>query len=222
MNEFDRRALLAALASLTALPAIAQESEASDTEETMPAETETAPAEVGPGYVTGDLVLGAEDAPVTVIEYASLTCPHCARFHAVTWPEVKKAYVDTGKIRFIMREVYFDQYGLWAAMTARCGDGSKYHWMIDKFLVEQQAWTRAEDLAGAIRQIGRRAGLSTETLNACLTDREYAKALLETYKVNQQADQIESTPTFIINGEQHSGNMSFEAFSALIDPHLQG
>ena len=199
----DRRQFAAGLAALpaaTALPALAE----------------------GSTHVTGDLALGDENAPVTIYEYASLTCPHCARFHVVTWPEVKKQYVDTGKVRFIMREVYFDQYGLWASMTARCGDGSKYHWMIDKFLEEQQAWTRSDDLAGAIRNVGLRAGLSSETLNACLTDREYAKTLLEEYKTNQAADGVESTPTFIINGEKHTGHMSFEDFSALIEPHLDG
>lgn len=199
----DRRQILTGLAALPllgALPAWAEESK----------------------HVTGDMALGDENAPVTIYEYASLTCPHCARFHNVTFPEVKAQYIDTGKVRFIMREVYFDQYGLWATMTARCGDGAKYHWMIDKFLAEQQVWTRADDIAGAIRTIGRRAGLSTETLNACLTDREYAKTLLEAYKTNQAADGIESTPTFIINGEKHTGAMSFEEFSALIDPLLPG
>ena len=203
MTRFDRRHILtgAAALALAPLPAIAADE---------------------PVFLTGDVVLGAEDAPVTIYEYLSLTCPHCARFHAVTWPEVKKAYVDTGKVKFIMREVYFDQYGLWAAMTARCGDEEKYHWMIDKFLVEQQAWTRSSDLAGAIRKIGRRSGLSSDRLNACLTDRDYAKTLLDNYKSQQALHAVESTPTFIINGEKHAGNMDFEKFSALIEPHLAG
>lgn len=170
--------------------------------------------------VTGDVVIGAEDAPVTVIEYASFTCPHCARFHIDTWPEVKANYVDTGKVRFILREVYFDQYGLWASMTARCGGEAGFYPMVDIFLKQQSQWTKAENIGGAILQIGRRAGLSEAQLQACLSDQDYAKTLVEAYKTNATADEIQSTPTFMINGEQHSGAMGYEDFAELIDAAL--
>ena len=170
--------------------------------------------------VLGDVVLGDADAPVTIIEYASLTCPHCSSFHINTWPQVKEAYVDTGKVKFILREVYFDKEGLWASMTARCGGEKGYYPMMDTFLKQQREWTRADNIGEAIQQIGRRAGLSNDQLSACLADREYAKTLLEAYQTNAAADEIRSTPSFIIDGEVHSGSMSFEEFSELVDAAL--
>ena len=171
---------------------------------------------------TGDIVLGNADAKVTVIEYASFTCPHCAAFHADTWPQVKEAYVDTGKIRFILREVYFDKYGLWASMTARCGGEAGFYPMADQFLKKQKSWTGVapEQIPAEIKKIGRLNGISDAQFNACLSDEAYAKTLIESYKTNAAADDVSSTPTFLINGEKASGAMDFEAFSALIDKHL--
>ena len=172
------------------------------------------------GYALSDIPLGNADAPLTVIEYFSFTCPHCAAFAEHTWPKVKEQYVDTGKVRWIMRDVYFDQYGLWASMVARCGGGQGYYEMVDTFLTTQSTWTRAPDIGNAIQQIGRRAGLSSDQLKQCLSDRDYAKALLETYQNNMKADDIKATPTFVINGVNHSGDMTFDAFSKLLDEAL--
>jgi protein-disulfide isomerase len=171
-------------------------------------------------YALGDIALGDPNAPLTVYEYASFTCPHCASFHANTFPEFKKQYIDTGKVRFILREVYFDQYGLWASMVARCGGEDGFYPMVDAFLTTQSTWTRAPDIGHAIQQVGRRAGLPADRLEACLSDRDFAKSLLESYQKNRDADDVKSTPTFIINGEAHAGTMSFEDFSALIDKSL--
>ncbi len=171
-------------------------------------------------YALGDIALGDPNAPLTVYEYASFTCPHCAAFQENTFPEFKKQYIDTGKVRYILREVYFDQYGLWASMVARCGGEQGFYPMVDAFLSTQSTWTRAPDIGNAIQQVGRRAGLPAERLQQCLSDREFAKTLLETYQKNRDADDVQSTPTFVINGETHSGDMNFEAFSALIDKSL--
>ena len=95
--------------------------------------------------VMGDVVMGNEDATVTVIEYASFTCPHCASFHRDTWPQFKEAYIDTGKVRFIMREVYFDRFGLWASMTARCGGADAFYPLADVFLKKQHEWARVAE-----------------------------------------------------------------------------
>jgi len=168
----------------------------------------------------GDVPIGPEDAPVTVIEYASLTCPHCADFHRDTWPQVKADYVETGKVRFVMREVYFDRFGLWASMVARCAGPEGYHAMIDAFLKRQDDWTRADDIVEAIRKVGRLHGLSTAQIDACMTDRPFAEALVADYQKNADADGIQSTPSFLINGELHRGNMGFDEFSALIEAHL--
>jgi protein-disulfide isomerase len=170
--------------------------------------------------ITGDVVLGNPDAPLTIIEYASFTCPHCASFHINTWPKFEEEYVDTGKVKFIMREVYFDKYGLWASMTARCGGEKGFYPMVDTFLKQQSTWTKADDISQAIQQVGRRAGLSQDQLNACLGDRDFAKTLLEAYQKNAAEDEVRSTPTFIIGGELHSGSMSFEDFSAIVDAAL--
>ncbi|MEM0922847.1 MAG: DsbA family protein [Pseudomonadota bacterium] len=171
---------------------------------------------------TGDVVLGDENAPVTVIEYASLTCPHCARFHIRTWPEFKTNYVETGKVRFIMREVYFDRLGLYASMVARCGGAGAFYPLVDQYLKQQDRWTRAPEnqLIGEIRKIGRINGLSREAMDACLSDQEYAKTLVENYQRTATEDAVQSTPTFVINGDKVSGDMSYAEFSALVDKHL--
>ncbi len=194
----------------------AEDTKAEDTKAEEKAET------VKPKYALGDIVLGNEEATVTVIEYASLTCPHCASFHINTWPQMKKEYIDSGKVRFIMREVYFDKYGLWASMAARCGGEAGFYPMTDVFLKNQRAWTggNEDQRVAAIHQIGRRAGLSSERLAACLGDRDYAKALLEEYKKNAAADDVRSTPTFLINGRKVTGNMPFEEIARLIDAEM--
>jgi protein-disulfide isomerase len=185
-----------------------------------PASSSDAAEPAAEKYALGDIALGDPDAPLTVYEYASFTCPHCASFHADTFPEFKKQYIDTGKVRFVLREVYFDQYGLWASMVARCGGENGFYPMVDAFLTTQSTWTRAPDIGHAIQQVGRRAGLPADRLEACLSDRDFAKSLLESYQKNRDADDVKSTPTFIITGEAHAGTMSFEDFSALIDKSL--
>ncbi len=170
----------------------------------------------------GDIAIGSDDASVTVIEYASFTCPHCANFHINTWPQFKEAYVDSGKVRFILREVYFDRFGLWASMTARCGGSDAFYPIADQFLKKQSEWARvAEDqIGGEIQKIGRLNGLSGEQLSACLSDQDYAKALITAYQDNAEADEVTSTPTFLINGEKHTGDLSFEELAAIVDAAL--
>jgi len=172
--------------------------------------------------VLGDIVMGEAAAPVTIIEYASFTCPHCAAFAVETFPQVKQAYIDTGKARYILREVYFDKYGLWASMTARCGGEAAFYPMADQFLKKQKVWTGVspDQIPAEIKKIGRLNGLSDAQFNACLSDSDYARTLVDTYKANATADGVTATPTFLINGEKASGEMSFEAFSALIEKHL--
>jgi len=180
------------------------------------------PAVAGAEPVIGDIVLGEDGAPVTVIEYASFTCPHCAAFHVGTWPQFKAAYVDTGKVKFILREVYFDKYGLWASMAARCGGAAAFYPMAEQFLKKQKVWTKVPEpqIPSEIKKIARLNGLSDAQFDQCLSDGDYAKALIEAYQTNATADDVRSTPTFLINGEKASGEMPFEAFSALVDKHL--
>ncbi len=206
-NQFDRRQLLAMIAA----PAIAGVAAVT----LLPA---TAMAEP----VMGDVVLGDAAAPVTVIEYASVTCPHCAAFHVDTWPQFKAEYVDTGKVRFILREVYFDREGLWASMAARCGGAGAFYPMADQLMKKQLVWAKAArgNNRDEIRKIGRLNGLSTAQLDACFSDQEYTRALVEAYQSNAAADGVNSTPTFIINGAKHEGNMPFDQLAALVDAAL--
>jgi protein-disulfide isomerase len=170
-----------------------------------------------------DMMIGNPDAKVTVVEYASYTCPHCASFHAGTFKELKRDYIDTGKINFVFREVYFDRYGLWASMIARCAGPDKFFGMTDLMFTSQSSWTRAGEPAAIIdelRKIGRLAGMDGDTLEACLNDDEKAKTLVAWYQEKAGADEIESTPSFVINGKKYS-NMSFAEMSGIIDAAIE-
>ncbi len=165
-----------------------------------------------------DPVLGKKDAPVTIMEYASFTCPHCAHFHTDVFDVLKKEYVDTGKVKFIMRDVYFDRFGLWAAMLARC-DSSKFFGISDLVYTKQREWTKGDSPAQIVdnlRKIGKIAGLSEEQMNTCLTDTNKARALVTAYQTNADKDGINATPSFIINGK-HYPNMSLADFKKTID-----
>ena len=169
-----------------------------------------------------DMMIGNPDAKVTVIEYASYTCPHCASFHAGTFKDLKKNYIDTDKINFVFREVYFDRYGLWASMIARCAGPEKFFGLTDLMFQSQSSWTRAGEPAAIIdelRKLGRLAGIDGETLEVCLNDNDKAKTLIAWYQEKAGADNIDSTPSFIINGKKHT-NMSFAEMSEIIDADL--
>jgi len=169
-----------------------------------------------------EMVQGAEDAPVTIVEYASYTCPHCANFHEGPYKQLKKDYIDTGKVKFIYREVYFDRYGLWASMIARCGGPEKFFGITDLIFAGQSEWSRAGDASSIVdelRKIGRLAGIEGETLEACMQDATKAKTLVAWYQENVKADGIESTPSFVVNGKSVS-NQSYADFSAIIDAEL--
>lgn len=168
-----------------------------------------------------DMFLGDENAPITVIEYASFTCPHCATFHENVFKDLKKDYIDTGKVKFVFREVYFDRYGLWAGMVARCGGGERYFGIVDLVFEKQREWSQGEpaQIAGNLRKFGLQAGLDGETLDACMTDGENATALNAFYQKNAEADGISSTPSFMIDGKLHS-NMSYDEMRVILDAAL--
>ena len=203
MNRRELMILAAAL-SASGLPAWAEShEEAAEGAEEMAAES--------PAVEIPEIVLGDEDAPVTVVEYASFTCPHCRRFHEDVLPTIKAEFVDTGKVRFVYREVFFDRYGLWAAMVARCGGGERYMAMADEIYARQSEWTQGEpaEVADNLRRLGLSAGLTQEELEACLSDGAMAEALVANYEANAEADGIRATPTFVIDGETVS-NMNLE------------
>lgn len=167
-----------------------------------------------------DMQQGNPEAAVTVIEYASYTCPHCANFHSNQYKDLKTNYIDTGLINFVYREVYFDRYGLWASMVARC-DESKFFGINDLLYKGQRDWTQGEpaQIADNLRTIGRVAGLSDDQLEACLTDADKAQGLFAWYQANAEADNVRGTPSFLINGKAYS-NMSYAEFASVIDDLL--
>lgn len=185
------------------------------------AQEATAPA-AATAIVVPDMIIGNKDAKVTMMEYASFTCPHCAQFHKDVFKPLKADYIDTGKIKFVYREVYFDRYGLWAAMVARCGGEMRYFGISDILLSTQDQWAATDDPAVVVenlKKIGRTAGMDDATIGACLDNTDMAQAMVTNYQTNAAADQVEGTPTLIINGVKHA-NMSYDELKVILDAEL--
>lgn len=170
-----------------------------------------------------EMVLGDPDAPVTFMEYASFTCPHCANFHNGPFQQLKKDYIDTGKVKMVYRDVYFDRFGLWASMIARC-DPNRFFGISSMLYEQQKEWLAAKEpaaIANNLRKIGKVAGLSDEQIEGCLADEEKAKTLVSWFEQNAKADDVTSTPTLFIDGAKHS-NMNYDDLKKLIDEALAG
>ena len=165
---------------------------------------------------------GNPDSGVTLIEYASFTCPHCRSFHTNVLPDLTRDYIDTGLINFVYREVYFDRYGLWAGMVARCGGPLRYFGIVDLIYAQQSEWTQGSpaEIAENLRRIGRTAGLSNEELDACMTDAAMAEAMIANYEAQMEVHQIAGTPAFVLNEELH-GNMNYTDMRALLDTAIE-
>lgn len=169
-----------------------------------------------------DFSIGSPDAKVTMIEYGSFTCPHCADFHSEVWPELKRDYVDTGKVKFMFREVYFDKYGLWAGMMARCGGQMRYFGIVDILYDTQREWAASQDpgtVVANLRKIGLSAGLTNPQLDACMNDAKMVEALVAHYQETATADKIEGTPSFVIDGTTYK-NMAYSEMKKIIDAEL--
>jgi protein-disulfide isomerase len=210
MTTINRRALMALAAAMAAGPALAQETAAPE------------PAAAAPEVK--DFSLGDPNAPVKIVEYASFTCPHCAHFHETVFKPLKADYIDTGKVHFTLREVYFDRYGLWAALVARCGGELRYFGISDILFATQAEWAASDDpnaVVQNLRTIGISAGLTDEALDACLADASLVEAMVARFEENMKADGVEGTPTLFVNGTKHP-NMSYEDLKAIIDEELAG
>jgi len=166
---------------------------------------------------------GNDDAPVVFVEYASLTCPACAAFHSNIYPQLNKEYIETGKVKFIHREIYFDKAGLWAALTARCTNGvNRYFGMLDLLYSEQPNWSRYESndkIVDSLLKISAKSGIEKAKAISCLEDQEKALDLVNEFQIYVNKDAIESTPTFIINGKKYA-NRSYDELKKLIDKEL--
>lgn len=176
------------------------------------------------GALLPDIAIGSADAPITLIEYASYTCSHCAHFHEEVFKPLKRDYIDTGKVRFILREVYFDKYGLWGGQIAQCGGDLKYYGIAGLLFSEQMNWIgdgKEPTIAENLRKIGLKAGLTKDQIETCLNDTARAEAMVATYQHNATADGIEGTPSLVINGEKFS-NMGYDALKKILDAKLGG
>jgi len=171
-----------------------------------------------------DMPLGNVEAPVVVIEYSSFTCPHCAAYNAGPYQQLKANFIDTGRILYLKREVYFDRYGLWAGMVARCAGAERYHAMTALIYEQQRTWAASNDpatVADNLRRLGRQAGMENAQIDACLGDADTALALTEFYQANAEADNVRATPSFIINGQPYS-NMPYDEFARILTEKLGG
>ncbi|MGC9369065.1 MAG: DsbA family protein [Paracoccaceae bacterium] len=186
---------------------------------------------IGEGFVTAanaaeveiqEMSIGNPDAKVELIEYASFTCSHCKNFHDNVYTKLKTDYIDTGKLHFVYREVYWDRYALWAGLVARCGGEMRFFGIVDMIFEKQREWATAKqptEVVEKLRTIGRAAGLSDGQMDVCLKDADMAQSLVAWSEENSKADNVEGTPTLYINGQKYS-NMTYQDLKAILDEKL--
>jgi protein-disulfide isomerase len=171
----------------------------------------------------GDMSMGADNAPVTIIEYASMTCGHCAHFAVTTLPELKKRYIDTGKARYILREFPLDPLAAAGFMLARCAskdDKAKYFALVDTLFHQQDIWVVQKPLA-PLMTIAKQAGLSEQAFDQCLANQSMLDGIEEVRRRAAEKLGVSSTPTFFINGQKHSGDISIDELAKLMEPYLK-
>ena len=206
-HSVSRRGLLVGAAALSLVPAAALAQDKFDEKELLAPEA------------LPDIWLGKADAPLTIIEYASMTCSHCAHFHKETLPAIKEKYIDTGKARLVFREFPFDPRAEAGFMLARCAD-DKYFAMVDVLFQQQKSWAPVENARDALLQISKLAGFSQESFEACLTDQKLLEDVRAVRDRGAKDFGVDATPTFFINGKKYSGAMTVDEMSALIDSLL--
>lgn len=197
-------AALAAASGMLAAPALAQ---SFDMEEFMKAPR------------IGDKSIGPADAKVTIVEYASATCPHCAKFHTTVFPDIKKEFVDTGKVRYIAREFPLDDLALAAFMVARCVPDDKYFGMLDLIYEQQKTWA-TQNAREELLKMAKLAGLSEAQFDECLKSEDLAKGILEIRKDGSEKYGVDATPTLYLNGKKMEGERDIEAFRKAINEAL--
>ncbi|WP_375456041.1 thioredoxin domain-containing protein [uncultured Methylobacterium sp.] len=187
----------------------------------LPAFAEGVPVEglMQPGPL-GDVWLGPKNAKVTIVEYASMTCSHCAAFHRTTYPTLKERYIDAGKVRFTLREFPLDPLATAAFMLARCEGDAKYYPITDLLFDQQPAWAFTQKPVDALEQMLRQAGFSKEKFEACLKDQKLYAGVNSVKQRGLDTFKIDSTPTFFINGERYTGEMTVEGLEKVIKPIL--
>ena len=169
----------------------------------------------------GDEIQGAANAPVTLIEYASMTCPHCAHFHETTYPEMKKKYIDTGKIRFIFREFPLDTLAMAGSMLARCAGKEKFFPLIETLFAQQKEWVTQKPMQPLLA-IARQAGFTQQSFEECLANQQVQNGIEEGRQRAVQRLNVQSTPTFFINGKLFRGTLTMQELDKEMAPYLKG
>jgi protein-disulfide isomerase len=169
----------------------------------------------------GDEVLGKADAPVTIIEYASMTCPHCAHFHEAIYPEFKKRFIDTGQVRFIFREYPLDKLALAGSTLARCAGKDKFFPMVEKLFQKQREWVTQRPTE-PLMAIARQAGFTQQSFDACLQNQDVIRGIEQVREQAARKFQVQSTPTFFVNGKKFGGVMTLEEIERQVAPYLKG
>jgi protein-disulfide isomerase len=178
------------------------------------------PAELAEAGPDGDVVLGSDKAPVTIIEYASMTCPHCAHFSKETFPELQKRYIDTGKVRFIFREFPLDALAAAGFMLARCAGKDKFMPIVETLFAKQSDWVVQQPIE-PLKAIAKQFGFTEDSFNQCLANQKVLDNIQAVRDRGAQKLGINSTPTFFINGKRLQGDVSIEAMAKEIDPYLK-
>jgi protein-disulfide isomerase len=178
------------------------------------------PAELAQAGPLGEEALGAENAPVTIIEYASMTCGHCADFHNKTYPTLKSKYIDTGKVRYILREFPLDPIAAGAFMLARCAGKDKYFPLVEAFFAQQSTWAVRQPIPPMLA-IAKQAGFTEDSFNKCLENQEVLDGIEWVRKRGQEKFGVNSTPTFFINGKVVRGTLTVEDLDKHIEPYLK-
>lgn len=184
-----------------------------------PASAQTPPATHAARKEGEDFVIGNPDAQAVIIEYASLTCPHCARFHADTLPKIKAQYVDTGLVKFIYRDFPLDRVALQAAQVARCMPAERYFSFLDVLFRQQDQWAAGRDpnaMLERIKQLAAVAGLSRERATACVDDQALQLRIVSAAQAGERDYKINATPTLVINGKRHTGSVAFEEIDKVL------
>lgn len=164
-----------------------------------------------------DIVMGDANAPVTIVEYASMTCGHCADFAVNTLPQIRKDYIDTGKVKLILREFPFDPRAVAGFMLARCAPEGRRNAMVEVLFEQQDTWARAQNASQALLDIAKLAGFTDGSFKACLSDKDLQAKVVATQQRGESEFGVQATPTFFIDGKRYEGAMPPAEFAAALD-----
>ena len=168
-----------------------------------------------------DKVLGNKDAPITILAFESMTCPHCAAFHRDTLPQLKKEYIDTGKAKLVFIDYPLDGRAMLASMLARCSGDERFFAIVDMLFGSQSTWARSKDVMGELGRIGRFGGMTADEFKSCMANKALFEGIRKRQLAADKEHNIRSTPTFIINGKKLLGALPFADFDKLMKPMVK-